>query len=164
MNFEETYTRLFKPVLAYIQSRLNNNSAAPEIAASVWQKVYEHQDQFDPAKGCPEQWIFTIARNEVNKYRRFWQFKRFFSLAEEEEQVPAPEKTPFEQLVHNEQNKMLLAALAQLNNRERDLLALKFYSGLNNRQIARLTALSESNVGTIVNRALAKLRKRLEAL
>jgi len=164
MNFEETYIRLFKPVLAYIKSRLNNESAAQEIAAVTWQKVYEHQNQFNPEKGRPEQWIFTIARNEVNKYRRFWQLKRFFSLTDEEEQFACAEKTPFEKLVYQEQNKILLAAMAQLTDRERDLIALKFYSGLNNRQIASITALSESNVGTIINRAVAKLRSRLEAL
>ena len=164
MNFEETYHRLFKPVLAYIRSRMNNESSAEEIASRTWQKAYEHQAQFDPSKGLPEQWIFTIARNEVNKYVRLWQFKSFFSLTDQEEQLAAPEKTPFESLALAEQNNVLLAALTQLSARERDVISLKFYSGLNNRQIAPITGLSESNVGTILNRALQKLRSRLEEL
>lgn len=164
MNFEETYNRLFKPVLAYVRSRVNSQETAEEIAACVWQKVYEHLDQFDPAKGLPEQWIFTIARNEVNKHLRFWQIKRFFSLTDKEEQIATFEKTPFEALSVNEQNKWLLRALETLSARERDIISLKFYSGLNNRQIAVMSGLSESNVGTILNRVLQKLRSRLEAL
>ena len=67
-------------------------------------------------------------------------------------------------MTDQEKRHVLLGALATLADRERDLLALKFQSGLNNRQIAQMTGLSESNVGTIVNRALNKLRARLEDL
>ena len=164
MNFEETYNRLFKRVLAYIASRVNAQTTAQELAADTWQQVWLHKDQFNRAKGSEEQWIFTIARNQVNKHLRFWQFKRFFSLTEQEEGVASHEKTPLEQLTQQEKQQILLAAFATLSGRERDLLALKFQSALNNRQIAQMTGLSESNVGTIVNRALNKLRSQLEGL
>lgn len=164
MNFEETYNRLFKRVLAYIASRVNAQTTAQELAADTWQQVWLHQDQFNRAKGSEEQWIFTIARNQVNKHLRFWQIKRFFSLTEQEEGVASHEKTPLEQLTQQEKQQVLLAAFATLSSRERDLLALKFQSALNNRQIAQMTGLSESNVGTIVNRALNKLRSQLEGL
>lgn len=164
MNFEETYRRLFKPVLGYIRSRLNRADAAEEVCARVWQKAWARREQFDPEKGNPDQWIFGIARNEVNKYFGFWQLKRFFSPGEREEQYPSAGKTPLETLEQSEKNKILLAAMQTLKARERDLVALKFFAGLNNRQTARLCGLSESNVGTIVNRAVQKLRAYMEAL
>ena len=40
--------------------------------------------------------------------------------------------------------------------------ALKYGSGLNNREIATLTSLSESNVGTILHRIIQKLRTEWE--
>ena len=55
----------------------------------------------------------------------------------------------------------LLAALEGLNTRERDILGLKFAARLSNRQIAKTTGLSESNVGVITYRAVGKLRERL---
>ena len=55
----------------------------------------------------------------------------------------------------------LAAALRRLDERERDLIGLKFYSELNNREIAKVTGLSESNVGTVLYRCMAKLRKEL---
>lgn len=36
MDFEETYNRLFKPVLAYVQSRVQRPDAAADVAARVW--------------------------------------------------------------------------------------------------------------------------------
>ena len=52
----------------------------------------------------------------------------------------------------------MLAALSRLDERERELLALKFASCMTNRQIAGLSGLSESNVGVILYRALHHLR------
>ena len=52
----------------------------------------------------------------------------------------------------------LRACISQLSAEEQELIALKFGSGLNNRQIARTIGLSESNVGTRLYRAVRKLR------
>ena len=164
MNFEEIYRHLFKRVLAYIISRVSNRTAAEDIACRTWQKAWDKQYQFNPQKGTPEQWIFTIARNEVNKYFRFWQVKRFFSLTDQEDTRASDEQTPPQAWAQAKRKEALVAALQILSPRERDLLALKFQSTLNNRQIAALTGLSESNVGTILNRAVTKLRTRLEDL
>ena len=46
-----------------------------------------------------------------------------------------------------------------LPEREREVIALRYGSGLTNRAIARLTGLSESNVGTILHRTVARLRE-----
>ena len=164
MNFEEIYQNLFKRILVYIVSRTGNITAAEDIACRTWQKAWDKQHQFNPQKGTPEQWIFTIARNEVNKYFRFWQLKRFFSLTDEEENHKSSEQMPLELLEQQEKQQKLLAALTCLTNRERDIISLKFQSQLNNRQIAGITDLSESNVGTILNRAISKLRTQLEGL
>ena len=164
MNFEEIYNRLFKPVLAYVQSRVQNAAAAADIASRVWQRAFERQHQYQPEKGLADQWIFGIARNEVNKYFGFWGIKRFLSLTPREEIFPSKEDMPPEQLERQELNRRLLGSLQRLDSRERDLVSLKIYGGLNNRQIARLTGYSESNVGTILSRAVHKLRTLLGGL
>ena len=56
----------------------------------------------------------------------------------------------------------LLEAVSHLNDREKELVALKFYSGLNNRQIAAQVQMTESGVGTALHRAVTKLRKEMK--
>ena len=51
------------------------------------------------------------------------------------------------------------AALAGLEPRERDLVALKFMGGLTNAEIAGVLGVSESNAGTRLHRTLTKLRE-----
>jgi len=52
--------------------------------------------------------------------------------------------------------------LATLPDRERELIALKYGSDLTNRAIAKITGLSESNVGTILHRVVGRLREKWE--
>jgi RNA polymerase sigma-70 factor, ECF subfamily len=52
--------------------------------------------------------------------------------------------------------------MGELPHRDRELLALKYGSGATNRAIARITGLSESNVGTILHRVVNALRDRYE--
>ena len=51
------------------------------------------------------------------------------------------------------------AALATLSARERELIALKYFAGLGNAEIAAVIGVSESNAGTRLHRAMEKLRK-----
>ena len=53
----------------------------------------------------------------------------------------------------------LAAALGALAPRERELIALKFFAGLANAEIAAVLGISESNAGTRLHRAITKLRE-----
>ena len=54
---------------------------------------------------------------------------------------------------------LVRAALARLDGRERDLLALKFSGGLSNAEIGAVLGVSETTAGTRLHRTLTKLRK-----
>jgi RNA polymerase sigma-70 factor (ECF subfamily) len=56
----------------------------------------------------------------------------------------------------------LSAALATLAPRERELIALKFFAGLGNAEIADVIGVSESNAGTRLHRAVTKLREAFD--
>ena len=56
----------------------------------------------------------------------------------------------------------ILENLKQYPERERELIHLKYGAELTNREIAQLTGLSESNVGTILHRVAGKLRMEWE--
>ena len=103
-------------------------------------------------------WLFTIARNVVIDHFR----KRKPEIRLEAVQDQA-DSLPLEETVQRHQDfDQLLFILSQLPARERELIAFKYGAELNNREIARLTRLSESNVGTILNRTVEKLRMEME--
>ncbi|MGA7844200.1 MAG: sigma-70 family RNA polymerase sigma factor, partial [Dehalococcoidales bacterium] len=49
--------------------------------------------------------------------------------------------------------------VTQLNKREQEAIVLKYSNGMSNREIAQILKLTESNVGSILCRTVAKLRK-----
>ncbi|MBO4707910.1 MAG: sigma-70 family RNA polymerase sigma factor [Elusimicrobiaceae bacterium] len=164
MNFEETYKTYFKRIFAYVCSRTGNETTAEDISLNIWQKILEKFSSYDESKGNIEQWLFTIARNEVNSYFRLYFIKNFFSLTGKEELHQHLEIQPLENLASEEDKKLLFQCLQDLDKRERDLISLKFFSSLNNREIAKVSGLSESNVGTILKRSLDKIRLKMESL
>ena len=159
MDFSSLYKELFKPVFAYILCRVGERALAEDVAGSAGRKGYEKWPLFDPNKGTFRQWIFTVARNEINMYYRLYYVRKFLSLTGFEENAPLGQAAWPE--AEQDDTQALLSAMAVLTAREKDLVALKFYSGLNNREIAHQTGLSESNVGTVLHRSISKLRKEM---
>ena len=56
----------------------------------------------------------------------------------------------------------LRAAVATLPPRERELIALKFHAGLDNAELAAVLGVTVSNAGTLLHRAVQKLRKAID--
>jgi len=54
-------------------------------------------------------------------------------------------------------------ALGGLPARDRGIVALKFHGGLSNAELAQVLGISESNAGTLLHRAMEKLRKECDA-
>ena len=165
MDFDDTYRELFKPVYAYILLRAQDKNLAEDLAARTWQKVFDKQNSFNPAKGNLRQWIFTIARNEINSYFRLYYVRKVFSLSDFEDDLAGGTETEnMEVSAEKKQTEQILKnAMGKLKANYRDILALKFYSGMSNGQIAKTLKISESNAGTLINRALNKLKLLLEA-
>jgi Ca-activated chloride channel family protein len=72
MTFEEIYKEFFKPIYSYILTRERNEAAAQDIAAVTWRKAFEKLNAFDESRGSIRQWLFGIARNEVNMHYRLY--------------------------------------------------------------------------------------------
>ena len=70
--------------------------------------------------------------------------------------------TPVEErVVALEQRAELFDALGTLTPADREMVALKFFAGLSNTEVAEATGYSSTNVGTRINRAMSRLRKAL---
>jgi RNA polymerase sigma-70 factor (ECF subfamily) len=156
-DLPEQFERFYPAVFRYFRLRGADADTANDLASAAFERALANLKRFDPRKGSFAAWIFTIARNlAANQWAS--PASRTAALADD---LPAA-GLPLElDLIQLEDRRELLAALDELDGRERELLALKFASRFTNRQIAALTGLSESNVGVILYRSLGRLRARL---
>ena len=155
-SFEDLYRHTFRRVYAYVASLLRDASAAEEVTAQAFERAYRKRTSFRPGRGSPEAWLFGIARNaaldELRGRRR--------RATLEPEAVEEPWCAGPAELAEDEERRAAVrCALAALDPRERDLIALKFAGGLTNFEIARVVGLSPSNTGTKLHRAVEKLRE-----
>jgi RNA polymerase sigma-70 factor (ECF subfamily) len=158
--FAVIYDHYFPRVYNYVRYRVRDAETADDVTAQVFERALVRIGSYRPERAPFATWLFAIARNAVNDYLRAKRRRRWLSLEMLRDRASA-EPQPEEVAVHSETRAELLAAVARLSDRERDLIALKFAAGLTNRRIAELTGLSESNVGVILYRAVRQLRTEL---
>lgn len=159
-DFEEVYRTCFDPVYAFVAYRVGSRQAAEDITSQVFEKAFRSYSGFDPGRAAVSTWLFTIARNAV--FDHFRGLNRRMHLEFDERIAASSSDDPSYELEAGERQRELAAAMSSLEDREQELLALKFGAGLTNRQIAGLIDTSESNVGTILYRSLGKLKTKLE--
>jgi RNA polymerase sigma factor (sigma-70 family) len=154
-SFAALYERTFPRVYAYVASLLHDRASAEDVTAQAFERAYRKRRTYRARRGSPEAWPFGITRNAaLDELRRR---KRRARLEAEPEDVATPGLDEQAELAGR--RPAVRTALASLDGRERDLLALKFAGGLSNAEIARVLGLSESNAGTRLHRAITKLRE-----
>jgi RNA polymerase sigma factor (sigma-70 family) len=154
-RFEDLYRRTFPRVYAYVASLLRDRSAAEEVTAQAFERAYRRRSSYRHGRGPVEAWLFGIARNAALD-----ELRRRSRRAQLEDSAVAAAGTSTEDeadgLLRRE---TVRSALASLDPRERDLIALKFAGGLSNAEIAGVLGMSESNAGTKLHRTIEKLRR-----
>jgi RNA polymerase sigma-70 factor (ECF subfamily) len=154
-SFEALYRSTFPRVYGYVASLLRDPAAAEDVTAQAFERAYRKRRSFRAARGSSEAWIFGIARNAALDELR--KRKRRAGLHGDLEDASGPEPAEYAELALRRET--VRAALATLDPREREIVALKFAGGLGNAEIAKVLRISESNAGTRLHRALEKLRK-----
>ena len=154
-EFEALYRRTFPRVYAYVAALLRDRSAAEDVTAQAFERAYRRRRTFRAARGSPEAWIFGIARNAALDELRRRRRQAALAFEPEDPWCAAPE----DEVARAEDRAVVRAALAALDRRERDLVALKFAGGLSNEELARVLGISVSNAGTRLHRAVSKLRE-----
>jgi len=158
LDFDALYRSSRDDVFAYVATLLRDRSAAEDVTAAAFERAYRKQGSFRPARGTERSWLFGIARNAaLDELRRR---KRNAAMTAEPEDVEAA--TPEDQADLALRRASLRGALAGLPPRERELIALKFHAGLDNAELARVLGVSVSNAGTLLHRAVQKLRKAID--
>jgi RNA polymerase sigma-70 factor (ECF subfamily) len=153
--FERLYRSSRDDVYAYAAGILRDPAAAEEVTATAFERAFRKRARFDPGRGEPRAWLFGIARNAaLDELRR--RGRQAELRAEPADPVGGGAADGVEQ---SERRLLLDTALGALSGADRELIALKYFAGLDNAEIASVLEISESNAGTRLHRAMDKLRE-----
>lgn len=159
-SFSGVYEKHFSAVYNYVRYQVHDPHLTDDLVSIAFERAFAALATYEPRRGSMTDWLFGIVRNTVRDHARVTRRRPTVSL---ELVCPpvSPLPSPEQAVIDRETMERLLASVGRLNERERDIIGLKFAAGLSNRSIARLCHLREGNVAIILFRALRRLRQEL---
>ncbi|UQA58309.1 RNA polymerase sigma factor [Polyangium aurulentum] len=157
--FRALYLELYDPVARFVARRVRRREDAEDLVSRVFHGLLEHLGDVDPRRGSVRMFVLTMARNAVIDHART---RRDGLPVEDMAALLADERGgPLDALLQKERLRALGAAMAELPEDVREMLALRHGDGLKHAEIAELLGQREAAVKQRLSRAQRALRERL---
>jgi RNA polymerase sigma-70 factor (ECF subfamily) len=168
-RFAELVDRYKRGITNFIGASVRGSADVADLAQETFMRAYVHLGTFNPSLGRFSTWIYHIARNVVRthlgKSMRRPQTQDIGEDRTLENMLPdlSPDADPARGVLRSEAEADVRAALAELPERTRTVLSLRYYNNLEYQAIAETMGLSLGNVKTLIHRGkLALAQKMLE--
>jgi RNA polymerase sigma-70 factor, ECF subfamily len=161
------YDRYARLVYSMAYSAVGRSELAADISQDVFIKIWEKSASFDPSQGKLSTWIASITRyRSIDVLRRLnvrpegnmvpWEYQDAQNSSD-------PDESPVEEAVEKSvRRQRIQKALAQLPENQRQVLALAYFQGYTNSEIAELLQEPLGTVKTRIRLGMQKLRLILE--
>ena len=156
VDWDVVYAEQLPRIYNYFRFRLGSDADIEDLTSRTFEKAWRGRERYRRDLAAFSTWLYKIAHNVGLDYLR----SRRSHLPIDAVVDIAADGTPEWDAERGSDLTRLAALTARLPERERELIALKYGAAVSNRHIAQLTGLSESNVGTILHRAVQTLRSQ----
>jgi RNA polymerase sigma-70 factor (ECF subfamily) len=153
-RFEALYDAHYASVLGYSRRRTRNEQEADDVLAETFLVAWRRLDEI-PAQSLV--WLLAVARRVLANQRR--SERRRIALTDSLAHDRSRHESVAEAGKHGAAD-AVRAALAQLRERDREILMLVEWDGLDRHEIARLLRCSRASIDVRLHRA----RRRMAAL
>lgn len=156
--FENLIQMYQKRAYSFVFAHVRNKEDAKDIVQDVFIRLYESLNRIDENRKFFSYFYRMVQNRIISHYRK--RKPAGGSLDSEEaadiacwqnDDLGADEKI------------FLLNALDQLPNEEKNIMILRYFEGLNDREIAENTGMTEENIRVKIHRAKKKMLNYLEA-
>jgi RNA polymerase sigma-70 factor (sigma-E family) len=155
-GFAEAY-RLYRPGLVKLAAFIVSDQAtAEDVVQDVFARLHQRWDMLDDP-GNPLPYLRTAVVNGCRSAIR----RRGRAQRQAEHDSPSPPLSTEESVLLSEDRQQVLAALAALTRRRREVLVLRYYVGLSEAEIAATLGISPGTVKSTAARGLAALARAL---
>jgi RNA polymerase sigma-70 factor (ECF subfamily) len=161
---EKLVMRYHPPLMRYLQRLSGQVTLAEELHQQTWLSVLEHIEKFDPTSGSGgfKAWLFRIATNKVND---LWRSRGRQRAAHDGLKLITDQEHPHagQRLEESETERKLREAIAKLPEAQRQVLMLRYYSGLKFVEIAEMLGCPLNTALGRMHKAMLKLKELMEA-
>lgn len=159
--FDAIYREYGRTVLAYLVKTIGDRSAAEDVHQQVFTELWSRGSAYDPERAGLFTWIMTLARSRAIDHLR--------------KRIPEPREPETAAALADRQSNpvagpdeaidrwRIVQLLGRLPGEEVDLLRMRFYEGLSQREIAESTGIPLGTVKMRMAQGLRRLRDMLGA-
>jgi len=148
----------FGPLYRYLNRLSGDPALASDLAQDTFIRLFQRGDMPDNVRG----WLVAVARNLYrDERRRTTRRRRLLDARAPDSTLGDAPPAPDEQLLSDERRLAVRQALAELPERDRELLLLR-HEGFSYHDLAVTLDLTESSVGTLLARAKTAFRGALD--
>lgn len=161
--YEDWYNTEMPGLFGYLFYQTQDRQLAQDITADTCLHALERLDQYDPSRGKLKNWMFGIARNQLRDHMRTRRNRPpHITLADVVDDLTTDDGL---ELDYDQQEAFLevIGHLDTLNEREREIMALRYGAGLSNAEIASMLQLSNNHVAVLISRAIGRLKEKVES-
>ena len=144
---EEVIRRLY----GYVAYRIGSGTDAEDVVSATIERALKYRDSYDPGKGSPAAWLAGIANRRIADYidgRARQDLSGFEGAASYADELALATAIRID----------LTTALAALDDRGRELIALRYGADLSSKEIGLILNLKPGAVDVAIHRTLARLR------
>lgn len=145
--------QLIERVYSYVAYRIGPGADAEDVTSEAFARALRGRATYDATRGTPLAWLIGIARNCLSEHLALRT-----SLGADPPDLVAPGELEGDTV----SRLTLAAALATLDEREQELIALRYGSDLTARRIAEILDMKTNAVEVALHRALQRLRDELD--
>lgn len=166
-NFSELFKLYYHQIFGYIIRRTGSFDDTADIAADTFLKAFKNINNFRYTGISIKVWLYRIATNEVNLYfrnikRQSSIFDRIDSFEKKifSDYITEDRKDAESELQKHEQFMMVLKELKTLPVKYQEVIALRYFEGKENKEIAEILNINEGTLKSLLSRGVDKLRQK----
>jgi RNA polymerase sigma factor (sigma-70 family) len=143
---------LIQRVYSYVAYRMGDGPDAEDVTSEAMARAVRYRESFDPSKGPPAAWVVGIARRCIDD-----------AYARPRHEPDPPDADSGRDVEAETLDRLTVrAAVAQLPDRDRELVALRYGADLSARQIGEHLDMKTNAVEVALHRALKRLETFLD--
>jgi RNA polymerase sigma-70 factor, ECF subfamily len=168
----EFYDRWCPVVSGLVARMLKSADAVEDVVEDTFWQAWRQSQRYAPERGSVQTWLLTIARtralDRLRAARRLREESIDDAAGAAGESAPSLVATapgdPSLDAEHAERRQLVIAALAELPQEQREALEMGYFGGFSQSEIAEKTGQPLGTIKTRMRLALLKLRDRLSVL
>jgi RNA polymerase sigma-70 factor (ECF subfamily) len=156
-QFEQLYEEHAEALLRFLVYRTGDRATAEEVLADTFERVLRSRSRFNPNRGKVKTWIYSIALNRLRDLHRRSEAEQ---RALRKSEAGAPQASA--EIDRVEERSTVAAALARLDEPEREAVSLRYGADLSVAEVADALGVKVSTAEGRIYRGLRNLKELLE--